>query len=52
LNIPFIATGTSKGEIGLEGDEWGGHGLDIGLIAIEEQKLCGYVLIIAQFVCS
>jgi len=26
----------------------GGHGLDTGLIAIEEQELCDYVLIIAH----
>jgi len=36
----------------MEGDEWGGHGLDTGLIAIEKQELRGYVLITAQFVCS
>jgi len=38
-------------EIRLEGDGWGGYGLDTGLIAVEEQELCGYVLITAQFVC-
>jgi len=48
----FIASGKSEEERRLEGGEWGGHGLDTSLIAIEEQELCDYVLIIAQFVCS
>jgi len=52
LNIPFIASGKCEEERSLEGGEWGGHGLDTGLIAIEEQVLCDFVLIIAQFVCS